>query len=232
MLGFGYSQIEEVIVDMSGVRDRDMIRRRFKYLQRMSYPPRSNTGRGRRTTLALEQVLQVIVAVELMQVGASPTRAIRILRTNWEDLRPALALGWLVSRKPALAPLRDLLVMNAGAFEDAGQGEDPYEPVKQPLNPLPAVDLIVGLTRRGSTTRVVLDPARLATHLLDSAGKKGAAYSGDDLDEAFLDFWASCRDVDPDRWVAEAIRDDRLDDIEKAVEAMVGQAKAPGGDRR
>lgn len=228
MLGFGYSQIEDVIVDMSGVKDREMIRRRFKYLQRMSYPPRSNSGRGRRTTLGLEQVLQVTVAVELMQVGASPTRAIRILRTNWDDLRPALALGWLVSRKPVLAPLRDLLVMNAGAFEDAGKSEDPYEPVARPLLPIPAVDLIVGLTREGSTTRVVLDPATLATHLLDSAGKKGAAYSGDELDEAFLDFWASCRDVDPDEWVAQAISQDRLNGIEDAVDVMVRQVKAPG----
>ena len=225
MLGIGYLQIEEIIEDLSGVKDREMIRRRFKYLQRMSYPPRSNTGRGRRTVLDLEQMLQVIVAVELMQVGASPTRAIRILRTNWDDLCPALALGWLVSRKPPLAPLRDLLVMNAGAFEDAGQGEDPYEPVRQPLKPLPAVDLIVGLTREGGTTRVVLDPARLATHLIDYACKADAGFTNDQLDDAFLDFWAASREIGPDEWIADAIRQDRLNGIENAVDEMVRQVR-------
>jgi len=227
MLGIGYLQIEEIIADMGGLQDRELIRRRFKYLQRMSYPPKSNTGRGRRTVLDLEQVLQVIVAVELMQVGAGPTRAIRILRTNWDDLRPALALGWLVARKPALCPLRDLLVMNAGAFEDAGQGEDPYEPVRQPLRPLPAIDLIVGLARDGSTTRVVLDPMRLSAHLIDYSGKRGAVCSGDDLDEAFIDFWASCIEIDPDEWIAQAIRQDRLSGIEDAVDGMVRQVTAP-----
>lgn len=226
-LEIGYQQIEDVIVEMSGVTDRKLIRRRFKYLQRMSYPPRSNTGRGRKTMLGLEQVLQVIVAVELMQVGASPTRAIRVLRTNWADLRPALALGWLVSRRPGLTPLRDLLVMNAGAFEDAGKGEDPHEPVAQPLRPLPAIDLIAGLTREGSTTRVVLDPVRLATHLIDYSMKEGAACTVDELDEAFLDFWASCREIDPDEWVEQAIRQDRVGGIEDAVEGMVRQVKAP-----
>lgn len=228
MFGVGYAEVETVVARMGGTADRQLIRRRFKYLQRMSYPPRSNTGRGRRAVLDLEQVLQVVVAVELMQVGASPTRAVRIARTNWEELRPALALGWLVCRKPALVPLRDLLVMNAASFGDAALGEDPYAPVGEPLRPLPAVDLVVGLTREGSTTRVVLDPARLATHLVDYAASPGASCSGDELDEAFLDFWAASREVGPDEWIAQAIRDDRLNGIEDAVDAIVRQADRSG----
>jgi hypothetical protein len=224
MFGIGYGEIEVVIVQMSGLTDRELIRRRFKYLQRMSYPPRSNTGRGRKAMLDLEQVLQVLVAIELMQVGASPTRAVRILRTNWDDLRPALALGWLVSRKPALGPLRDLLVMNAGAFQDAGRSEDPYEPVSQPLKPLPAIDLIIGLTREGSTTRVVLDPAKLAAHLINHTQAKNAGFSIEALDESFADLWASARDVAPDDWIANAMREDRLTGIENAVETMVSKA--------
>jgi hypothetical protein len=223
MHGIGYLQVEAIIAAMSGVQDREMIRRRFKYLQRMSYPPGSNTGRGRRAVLSLEQVLQVILAVELMQVGASPTRAIRILRTNWDELRPALALGWLVSRKPTLAPLRMLLVMNAGAFEDAGKSEDPQEPVSKPFRPLPALDLIVGLARQGATTRVVLDPAQLATHLINYAGTDGAGMSGDDLDEAFGELWGVTMDCSPDDWVAAAVGEDRLTRIEDAVAGMVGK---------
>lgn len=217
MTGISYSQIEAVIAAMSGVGDREMIRRRFKYLQRMSYPPNSNTGRGRRTLLDLQQVLQVILAVELMQVGANPTRAIRVLRTNWLELLPALALGWLVSRKPALAPLRELLVMNAGAFEDAGKSEDPYEPVSQPLRPQPAIELIVGLARQGATTRVVVDPAKLAMHLIDYAGTADAGLTGDELDAMFAELWNDAMDVTPDRWIERTVSEDRLSDMESAI---------------
>jgi hypothetical protein len=217
VLEIGYLEIEAIITAMSGVSDRGMIRRRFKYLQRMSYPPNTNTGRGRRALLDLEQLLQVIVAVELMQVGASPTRAIRILRTNWDELRPALALGWLVSRKPGLAPLRDLLVMNAGAFEDTGKSEDPHEPVAQPFRAQPAVDLLIGLMREGTTTRVVLDPARLATHLIDYAKAEGAGFTVDDLDASYANLWSAVLDVEPDEWIEAAVREDRLGSIERSM---------------
>lgn len=225
MLEIGYLQIELVVAAMSGLDDRGMIRRRFKYLQRMSFPPKTNTGRGRKAMLDLEQVLQVIVAMELMQVGASPTRAIRILRTNWDELRPALALGWLVSRKPGLSALRQLLVMNAGSFEDAGRSEDPHDPVAQPFRPVDAIDLVIGLVRTGSTTRVVLDPQRLASHLIAQASTDKGGYSEDDLDAAFADLWGSTHPLAPDDWIAESLRADRLGATERKLADTIEQAR-------
>ena len=224
MLGVSYLQIEAIIERMSGIADRAMIRRRFKYLQRMSYPPKTNTGRGRAAILELEQVLQVVMAVELMQVGASPTRAIRILRTNWDDLKPALALGWLVTVKPVFSPLRDFLVMNAGAFEDAGRSEDPGEPVSQPFRPLPALELIVGLAQEGSTTRVVLDPARLARHLTDQALNSDAGYTPQQLSFAYVNLWMHSHKLDPQEWMDQAIRDGRLSSIETKLGALAEQS--------
>lgn len=220
--GIGYAEIEGLIAMMSGVPDRALIRRRFKYLQRMSFPPNSNTGRGRRTVLDVEQTLQVVLAIELMQVGASPTRSIRVLRTNWEQLLPALVVGWLVSRKPALAPLRELLVMNAAAFSDAGGSEDPHEPVSEPLRPQPAIDLIAGLARQGSTTRVMIDPAKLAMHLIDYAGRPDSGLTPDALDASFASLWQRVMEGSPDDWVARAIAEDRLTDIERSVEESLG----------
>ncbi|QYE36306.1 hypothetical protein KZX46_10465 [Polymorphobacter sp. PAMC 29334] len=227
MFKIGYLEIEAIVAGMCGVTEGGTIRRRFKYLQRMGFPPRSNTGRGRRAIFNLEQVLQVVMAIELMQVGAGPTRAIRVLRTNWDELRPALALGWLVARTPTLAALRDLLMMNAGSFEDVGRAEDPYEPVLQPFRPVPAIDVLVGLTGGATTTRVILDPAELAVHLILHSGRSDAGYSADDLDEAFADLWASCREVAPDDWIADAISRDRLGELERAVEEVVLRTADP-----
>lgn len=227
MFGIGYLQIEGIIAAMGGLSDREMIRRRFKYLQRMSYPPGTNTGRGRKAVLELEQVLQVIMAVELMQVGASPTRAIRILRTNWNDLRPALALGWLVSWKPVFSPLRALLVMNAGALEDAGGSEDPNHPVSQPLRPCAALDLIVGLTRDQSITRVVLDPARLAHHLFEHTKSPDAGFTASELETAYVVLWMHSQDRDPEEWMSQAIRDNKLADIETRLTQLMNPAPQP-----
>lgn len=218
MIAVGYLQLEGVIAAMGGSVDRGLIRRRFKYLQRMSFPRDTNTGRGRRTVLDLDQVLQVIVAMELMQVGASPTRAVRVLRTNWAQLRPAIGLGWLACRKPQFAILREMLVMNAGAFEDAGKSEDPHEPVAHPLRSLPALDLITGLGLLGSTTRVVLDPARLVAHLLDHANGSDAPFQAQDLDTAFVRLWTSSREDTPDEWMSDVIQGNRLDAVESAVQ--------------
>lgn len=228
MIGIGYLEIEVIVAQMSGLQDRDMIRRRFKYLQRMSYPLNSNTGRGRKAVLGLGGVLQVLVALELMQVGASPTRAVRILRTNWDELLPALALGWLASRKPPIGPLRNLLVMNAGAFGDAGRSENPYEPVVEPFRPTPALDLTVDARCGGATTRVVLDPARLASHLILHSLSEASSFTDDELDASYLELWNASFKQNPDSWVEEAIRSAGLQKAEISAAARL-RRMADGG---
>jgi hypothetical protein len=53
---------------------------RLKHLQRLGWPPGSNLGKGRRVKYQADQVLLVAWALELIQLGFTPERAVATLR--------------------------------------------------------------------------------------------------------------------------------------------------------
>lgn len=206
MLSVGYLQIEALVRRLGGVDDASLVLRRWKYLQRMSFPAGSNTGRGRKVAFDLDQLLQVLVAFELIQTGSTPTRAVRTVRTNWPDLLPAMALGWLCACKPTMAPMREMLVMDAGALQDAGGSEDPNEKVASPFRAVPAIDLFAwGPGEWKHISRVVLDPCSLAAGLIRAVKDPEVGIDADDLDAAYLDLWTSTREGTPDEWMSGAV---------------------------
>ena len=87
------------------------------------------------------------------------------------------------------------------------------------------IDPVAGFSSQAATTCVVIDPALLATQLILHAGRTESAFTADDLDDAYADLWASSREIDPDTWIADAVRQARPARVEEQLtDALVGLA--------
>lgn len=59
---------------------RGAFQARMRHLQRLGFPPGTNTGRGRPAEYGFDQALLLALVFELNELGVSPERAIGILR--------------------------------------------------------------------------------------------------------------------------------------------------------
>lgn len=171
---------------------------RFKYMQRMGFPEGVNPGRGVRSVYRLEEVLKVLLAFELLETGATPTRVVRMVRTGWPDLLPALAVGWLATRERGARPRRLMVCAIPGAFRELGEDDDPYAPVAEPLRAVPLDALVrwmeaadevepktaADVVGSDPARRLVIDPMRLAG-ALRAALPAISAMGPEDVDAAY-----------------------------------------------
>ena len=80
----------------------------------------------------------------------------------------------------------------------------------------------------GATTRVVLDPARLASHLILHSLSEASSFSDDELDASYLELWFASFELDPDSWVEDAIRNNVLQKTEMAAAQRLRQEAVRG----
>jgi hypothetical protein len=180
VFGLGYGGLDAVVRVMHRVAPENAaLVARFKYMQRLGFPEGVNPGRGVRSVYGLEETLKVLLAFELLETGATPTRVVRMVRTGWPDLRQALAVGWLAARERGARPRRLMVCATPGAFRELGETEDPRAPVAEPLRPVPLDRLVhwmeaadealpssgAELVAADPPRRLVIDPMRLAAAL-------------------------------------------------------------------
>lgn len=199
MFGIGFGELDAVVRILHGIApDNAALVARFKYMQRLGFPEGVNPGRGVRSVYGLEEVLKVLLAFELLETGATPSRVVRLVRTGWPALLPALAVGWLATHERGARPRRLMVCARPGALRELGDGDDPHAPVGEPLRAVPmdrlvqwleafdevmpasAADVVGGDPPR----RLVIDPMRLAAALraaLPAISALGAA----DVDAAY-----------------------------------------------
>lgn len=72
---------------------RDRFQARLKQLQRMGFPPGVNVGRYAKASYGPGQVIQLAAALELIQTGFSPERAIKTVLSWWDHIRRAVLLA-------------------------------------------------------------------------------------------------------------------------------------------
>ena len=103
-----YKQVETALTSYLRIKpDRLMtFRSRIKQLQRLSFPPGVNIGRGVRMAYNAEHLYKYAIAFELMGVGFPAQFVVSIIRKHWK----ALATGF------ALAQINDLLHDNDPVF--------------------------------------------------------------------------------------------------------------------
>jgi hypothetical protein len=202
VFGIGFGELDAIVRVMHGVSpDNAALIARFKYMQRLGFPEGVNSGRGVRSVYGIEETLKVLLAFELLETGATPTRVIRMIRTGWIDLRQALALGWFAARHEEVRSQRLMLCAMPGAFRELGQEEDPQAKVAEPLRSMDLNQLVSWMTAadqeipnaaeqvRASNgpRRLVIDPMRLAA-ALRALVPELTAMEAEDLDAAFADF--------------------------------------------
>jgi hypothetical protein len=92
MLEFGYAEVERVLAELHRIADdkRTAFRARLKHFQRLGFPEGANTGTGKRAVYSSDMLLQLVMAVELVQCGLPPKTIVRLLNDNWETTRRAL----------------------------------------------------------------------------------------------------------------------------------------------
>lgn len=91
---FNLATIERIAERLAGTSGERPLLGRLKYLRGMDFPAPAAKGRGTKALLGLDETVQTLFVLELMHAGTAPTRAIRIMRTNWANVKAAIAYGW------------------------------------------------------------------------------------------------------------------------------------------
>lgn len=81
---FGFAAVVALLSDIHEVSEvrQSAFANRLKNLQRAGFPKSTKTGRGIAAAYDIEAVLNLLLAVELLQLGFPPERVIKILSTN------------------------------------------------------------------------------------------------------------------------------------------------------
>lgn len=92
---FNIATIERVAEQLFGTSgDRPMLGR-LRYLRLMDFPAPVAKGRGTKAKLGLDDAVQILFVLELMHAGMFPTRAVRVIRTDWKTIKTSMAYGWV-----------------------------------------------------------------------------------------------------------------------------------------
>lgn len=77
-----YADLEEFLAQTHRVdhERRSALKGRIKHFQRLSWPPGTNQGKGKRVQYGVGQTLSLAVAFELLQIGLTPERIVDQLR--------------------------------------------------------------------------------------------------------------------------------------------------------
>lgn len=83
-----YGQVEAILAALYGIADdkRVAFQGRIKHLQRQGFPPGTNTGKGKAASYSFPQLMQMVIALELIQAGLMPQLAGRLTAGSWGDL--------------------------------------------------------------------------------------------------------------------------------------------------
>lgn len=196
----GYSDVEAVVraIHGSGAKPTALLGR-LKYLQRFDWPPGGAKGQGSRAGYGLEQLLAVMLAFELLELGLPPVRVVRLLRTGWDQTIKTLLLGWAAAfegGKPVF------LVLSPSALEELGVPEDAERSSPDQLRPAASawLDGWRDEFQKASSALYLVDPRRIAAAARTELGEL-AIVTVEETDRAFVDLGAKLFGVDePTIW--------------------------------
>ncbi len=149
-----FAQVEDVLAIVHRVRSdkRVAFRARLKHLQREGWPDGANTGTGRRVDYTINSLMQIAMALELMQAGISPRRAVAALRPRWHDTAIALAMAGSTAR--ALAKWGEL-------------GDDDWDEIFWVFRPTALQDLSEGWQQSHDDGSTTIRPSELGQYLAE-----------------------------------------------------------------
>lgn len=103
-----FAQLTDALAQMNNISKNDggAFRGRLRKLQGEGIPGDANPGKGRRVVFTLPLVIEATVAVELLQIGWSPSQAADLIRAHRQDILAAT----LHSLMPNEARDQDVLI--------------------------------------------------------------------------------------------------------------------------
>ncbi|THD34457.1 MAG: hypothetical protein E7773_14810 [Sphingomonas sp.] len=198
-----YGEVEAVVRTVHGPGAKPTaLLGRLKYLQRFDWPPGGAKGQGSRAGYGLEQLLALMLALELLELGLPPLRVVRLLRTGWDQTVRALVIGWGAAFEGA-RPI--FLALAPRALEELGMPEDPDRPSPDRLRAVDATTLDSWRDdfTRGSAALYVVDPRRIALAARTELDALGIAPERD-ADAAFIELGTDLFGADePAVWLIE-----------------------------
>lgn len=163
----GFKDVEAVFASRHGIgRDREIaFRGRLQHLQRLRFPSGVNTGKGKRAIYGWSQVIELSLALDLMELGLAPEVVVDLVRPHAHDLMSA------VGNIPSLFD---------GTVALSRSIEEERCPVEQTLFVLASAGALSGLRADGSVTQPLLSwctaEAFLENLRTSSAYEVAAAY--------------------------------------------------------
>lgn len=93
--GLGRSNVLKVLADAMDVDQMGAgaFLGRFQHLQRLRLVEGINPGRGKQAEYRAHQILVIAIAMQLLQLGLTPERAVRIIKENQDRVRLAISLA-------------------------------------------------------------------------------------------------------------------------------------------
>jgi len=181
-----FTAVEGVLSLMHGATaSRAAMMSRLKYLRHNDFPsPPSRRGKGQ---LGMDEALKIATAFELIAAGLPPTRAARLIRTDWEMIRVPLALSWW--RRQSTEGGAGVLVIQPDVFAEIAGAEIMSDaPLSETLG-LYDADAIAELlgAPASPTTLILIDLGRMAERFLGAVVEADLA-SADDAKRGMLAF--------------------------------------------
>ena len=196
----GYAELEAVVRATHGAGAKPTaLLGRLRYIQGLDWPPGGARGQGSRAGYGLEQVVGVALAFELLELGMSPVRAVRLLRSSWDVALRAIIIGWASGGRGA-RPV--LLALAPRALDELGLEDDAGRVLPDALVPIRAQAIAdwAGDFAGGTPSLYLVDPRRIAASLRSELVELGVA-SNDAIDQEFLTFGTRLFGVDePSIW--------------------------------
>lgn len=125
-MSLAFGAVEDVFARLHGIREdkRVAFRARFKHLKRLGFPPGTNTGSGRAAAYEGPEIFLLALALELLQLGLSPERAVGLITKNMFPIAT-------VARMSVLTPGMDLnfyLQFDPSALSGLAEEDDEDSP--------------------------------------------------------------------------------------------------------
>lgn len=94
-LTFNHSQVFDVLCHLNriAIDKRATFQARLKHLQRLKFPEGVNTGKGKPAQYKFSHLMQMVIAIELIQAGMTPQVAADLVDANWYGIRQTIYLA-------------------------------------------------------------------------------------------------------------------------------------------
>lgn len=127
--GIGRSALLKVLADAMMVdgKGASAFLGRFQHLQRLRLVQGINPGRGKQAEYRANNVLVIALAMQLLQLGLTPERAVRLIQTNQDRVRLGISLA--VRSAGSLEPA--FLYFDPALLSELGDRSEEYDRADQ-----------------------------------------------------------------------------------------------------